>query len=77
MPKWEYMEVRANENDHTTISVKVSDVNLPQIPSLKKNVSYMDYLNQLGDQGWEIITSYYYHYDYKNYALFLLKRAKA
>ncbi len=54
MQKWEYLFLHI-ENGGGTGKVRV--VNGEELPNWKKGVGYVKYIQQLGEEGWELVTS--------------------
>ena len=49
MQKWEYLEVRR------IITQYVSTINGGDVE--KQNIQFYDYINKLGQEGWELVTA--------------------
>ncbi len=54
MTKWEYMVIFPVTEGHVT---KVKWVNEREIPDWKHGPATIEYLNGLGEQGWELVAA--------------------
>jgi hypothetical protein len=68
MPIWEYLYVNEIENH-------VKMVNHVELRDWKRGPRVVDYLNQMGQQGWELVT--YAYFSMSNAAVAVMKRRVA
>ena len=52
MTKWEYLQVKPNH----ARGLRPQWINGQMLPDWHKGPEFFDYLEQLGDQGWELVT---------------------
>jgi len=53
MPKWEYMGVTFHMEGGIS---RPRRINQNELPNWKRGPSIWDYLNQMGREGWEVVT---------------------
>jgi hypothetical protein len=77
MQKWEYVVLYVDHVSKglTSIGWKVSHINGREVPNWKDGSLYFDYINRLGEQGWELIEAIRYG-DSPRPGTLIFKRAK-
>lgn len=56
MQKWEYLDVYVDREVAKVTAYKVRLVNGQELPNWSKGPHYIQYLNTLGQQGWELLS---------------------
>lgn len=57
MQKWEYMIIRALTTDSGYVLTNINDENVAKTKGFKvEGQSLVEYLNQMGQNGWEIVS---------------------
>jgi hypothetical protein len=73
MQKWEYMEIRKMANKVTVLTKGGTAEQTLQATSIEgKESQFLGYLDQLGQQGWELVS--HIHWADGNVNVFMLKR---
>jgi len=70
MTKWEYLIIRGHEHRN---GEKPSRVNGRELQDWKKGPDICDYINRVGDEGWELVNVALV---FRNSSLYYFKRPK-